>query len=64
MSTVNCDQCKLEITERDLVVKAIRAFTDAKCPKCQAKLDVTVSADDVLMLPEPYRTDAMCAFSE
>ena len=63
MSEAKCIKCDREIKESSDIEKAIRNFGNCFCKICKDPLHVTVSAVDVLMLPEPYQSEAMCIFS-
>jgi len=63
MSSVRCDKCKRDIFDKKLIMIAIVNFTTAKCKDCGELLNISVSSDQVDLLPEPHRSQAMAMFS-
>ena len=64
MSRVECESCNIKIMDRSKIVSVIRNFGNAKCEFCSEKLSIRVSANDVMMMPEPHRSDAMSVFCD
>ncbi len=63
-STVKCIPCDRDITDRKDIIHAIKRYGNMHCKNCEKPLSISVSADDVSMLPEPFLTDALRAFSD
>ena len=64
MSSASCEKCNREITDENDILKAVKNFDNARCKMCKEKLTITVSAKDIMFMPEPHRTEALCVMTE